>query len=178
VACTQTRISYNLGDLAMNKSKGQDWQAANLDDVQEQTSNPLFIQKSACGCQIAIHTFVDPGDSLEGRLRPCPNHDRADRAGCVHLFLPTQNGEVGVAIRLTNMLRQAIFDNNLFGCYIRITYKGSVPTKWGHAKKIYLVEVDRGAVTEKFEPVDITYRQNRKPRKRRPIRRPAMAQIK
>jgi len=148
------------------------WQAVNLANVEEQKTIGGFIHKSACGCQMAIHTFVEPGDQIEGRVRPCPNHDRADRAGAFHLYIPTQKGEIGVAIRLTSMLRQAIFDNHLWGQYIRITYKGSVPTKFGHAKKIYLVEVDKGCITEKFETVPVKYKKNRKPRKRRPIKRP------
>ena len=150
----------------------QNWQATNLADVEKQIADPQFIHKSACGCTMPIHTFTVPGDSLEGRLRPCPNRDRADRAGAAHLYIPTKDGEIGVAFRLSNMLRQVIFDNHLWGSYIRITYKGSVPTRFGHAKKIYLVEVDKGIAAEQFEPVQVQYRKNREPRKRRQVSRP------
>lgn len=154
------------------------WKAVNLADVQQQITAGGFIHKSACGCQIAIHTFVEPGDQLEGRVRPCPNHDRADRAGAFHLYMPTQKGEVGVAIRLTGMLRQAIFDNHLWGQYIRITYKGSVPTRFGHAKKIYLVEVQKGCIFDDFETVTVKNKKNRKPRQSKPTKRPLAAAAK
>ena len=157
--------------------KERDWQAVNLADVEKQISDPNFLQQSACGCKMPIHTFRIVGDSLEGRLRPCPNRDRDDRAKAAHLFIPTKNGEIGVAIRLSKMLWAAIENENdrLWGKWIRITYRGSVRTNYGHAKKIYLVEVDRGAITESFETVPTRPTKNSKPRKRRPVRRPMAA---
>lgn len=155
--------------------KERKWQGANTAEVKKEISNPEFIQKSACGCKIAIFTFLRPGEILEGRLRPCPNHDRADRAKCAHLYWTDETGkEVGVAFRMSKMLWDAIENkkDKLWGKWIRITYKGSIPTRFGHAKKIYLVEVDKGAVTEKFETVPVRSTKSSKPRKRRAVRRP------
>ena len=63
-----------------------------------------------------------------------------------------------VAIRLSKMLWDAIdSDTNkkpkLWGQWVRITYVDSVPTRFGHAKKIYLVEVNKGVFTDNFEKV-------------------------
>lgn len=157
------------------------WHGVNKAAVEEEISSPEFIQKSLCGCKISIYTFLTPGQTLEGRLRPCPNHDRADRAKCAHIFWFIEDGkEVGVAIRLSKMLWQAI-DNKkekLWGKWIRITYKGSIPTRFGHAKKIYLVEYDKGTVNENFETILMEPSKSRKPRKRRAVRRPMLEGIK
>ncbi len=153
-----------------------DWQAVNLADVEKQIADPDFIHKSACGCLMPIHTFRIPGEYIEGRLRPCPNHDRSDRARAIHLYFPTKTEkEVGVAIRCSKMLWDAIANdkNPLWGKWIRITYKGSKKTTFGHAKKIYLVEYDKGVITEHFEPADVSGGKNKKPRAARRIRRPA-----
>ena len=148
------------------------WQEINLADVQRQIEDPDFIHKSICGCEIPIHTFRVPGESLEGRLRPCPRHDRMDRAKAAHLYLPTKDGELGVAIRLSKTLWQTIQKNHLWGSYLRITYKGSVRTNFGHAKKIYLIEKDTGAITENYESIGMESGKSNKPRKKRKIRRP------
>lgn len=159
--------------------KERNWQGANTAEVKKEISKPEFIQKSACGCKITIYTFRIPGQTLEGRLRPCPNHDRADRAKCAHLFWFDEQGkEVGVAIRLSKMLWDAIENktDKLWGKWIRITYKGSIPTRFvGNAKKIYQVDVDKGTIAEKFESVPMKSVKSRKPRKRRAVRRPMAA---
>lgn len=154
------------------------WQAVNLADVEKQIADPDFIHKSACGCLMPIHTFRIPGEFMEGRLRPCPNHDRADRAQAVHLYMPTSNGEIGVAIRCSKMIWDAINGNvPLWGRFIKVTYKGSVATKFGHAKKIYLIEYDKGGFTENFSPADVGTGKSKKARPKKPIRRPSGAGV-
>lgn len=148
-----------------------DWQAVNLALVEKQLADPKCLNRSACGCNVPIHTFRIPGEYLEGRLRPCPNHDRSDRARAIHLYMPTQTDqEIGVAVRCSKMIWDAINDEKkpLWGRWIRITYKGSIATNYGHAKKIYLIEYDKGGFVEHFEPVDIKNVKSRKPRPRRP----------
>lgn len=160
----------------LQKPPKRDWQGINTDEVIKAVTSPEFIHKSACGCKISIFTFRIPGQFLEGRLRTCPNHDRADRAKCAHLFWLNDEGkEVGVAIRLSKMLWEAIENkgDRLWGRWIRITYRGSIPTRFvGNAQKIYLVEYDKGTITERFETVPTKPTKNRKPRKRRPVCRP------
>lgn len=160
----------------------RNWQAANAGDVKKQVEDPKFIHRSACGCLMPIHTFRIPGDTIEGRLRPCPNHDRADRARAVHIYTPAgdDHGEIGVAIRVNKMIWDAISDkeNPLWGRWIKITYKGSVPTNYGHARKVYLIEYDKGTITENFVPVETTHTKQRKPRPARKIRRPAGSGVK
>lgn len=150
----------------MLRTKERDWQAINLAEVERQLAKSELLNRSACGCKMPIHTFRIPGEFLEGRLRPCHHHDRADRARAAHLHIPTKNKEISVAIRLSKMLWVAIENNHLWGHYVKITYKGSAPTKFGHAKKLYLVEVDKGSITENFESVRMTDGTSKKPRKK------------
>lgn len=150
------------------------WQDVNRQEVDDAIESEQFINKSGCGCDIPIHTFRKPGEVLEGRVRPCYDRDRNDRARCGHLYYYDKNGdEAAVAIRLSAMLWHAINDEpKLWGQWIRITYKGSQWTRYGHAKKIYLVEVDKGTITENFTEVKPNVGRSRKPRKPRQIRRP------
>jgi len=149
------------------KQEKRDWQVVNAADVEKASS-------SGCGCDIPIFTFPreEIGKTLEGRIRPCYKRDRNDRARCAHIHFYTDSGEDAVvAIRMSAMLWQAIAnkDNPLWGRWIRITYEGTEPTRYGHQKKIFQVEVDKGSITEDFEPVSIKYQKSRKPRKRRPV---------
>jgi hypothetical protein len=156
------------------------WQAVNSQEVQKATGSTRFIHKSACGCGFPLYTFRKPGESVEGRLRTCDNHDRADRAQCAHLHYLTQTGgEAVLAIRLSKRLWKAVDSESgdkprLWGRVVRITYKGSIPTKFGHAEKIYLVEVDQGSITEDFKGVEDHGHKSNKPRAARAIRRPAI----
>ena len=152
--------------------KKQRWQAINSDEVEKQIDSPDSIHKSACSCKIPIFTFRIPGESLEGILRPCPGHDRADRARAAHICRIGEDGEHCVAIRLSKMLWQTIQKNHLWGFYLRITYRGSVRTNFGHAKKIYLIEKDSGVFTENYESVEMESGKSNSPRKKRKIRRP------
>lgn len=157
----------------MSKSKERSWQGVNTAEIDKQLASPDFINKAACGCQIPIFTFRKIGESLEGRIRPCYNHDRADRARAAHVHITEKNA---VAIRLSKMLWKAIEDNHLWGHWIRITFKGKKRTGYGHAQKLYLVEEDKGAAPEKFAPVIKTSNgKSRKPREKRKISRPMAA---
>lgn len=162
--------------MSKKMDKCRQWQAVNREQVEKAIAGQRFIHKSACGCGIALYTFRKPGESLEGRLRTCENHDRADRAECAHLHYVTDSGqEKAVAIRLSKILFDAIDKETadkprLWGRIVRITYKGSEPTKFGHAKKIYLVEHDRAGGLEKVALHETKKRRARKPK---PIRRPA-----
>jgi hypothetical protein len=154
------------------------WQSVNQRQVDKAVASQRFIHKSACGCGFPLHTFSKPGESVEGRLRPCDNHDRADRAQCAHICYQTQTGQDAVlAIRLSKWLWHAVDKElgdkpRLWGRVVRITYKGSTPTKFGHAQKIYLVEVDQGSITENFQRVEDHATKSSKPRKPRAVRRP------
>jgi len=162
-------------------SKERKWQSVNADQVQEALESSDFIHQTTCGCGVPLHTFRIPGESLEGYLRPCGKWDRADRAKTAELHYYTATGQkAAVAVRLSTMLWQAITTDtpetgHLWGRWVRITYKGSQATRHGHAKKIYLIEVDKGTLTPKFEGVGTHERKQSKPRSRRPIRRPAAA---
>lgn len=151
----------------------QKWQDVNSDEVKKILASPEFVNKSACGCEIPIYTFRKIGDTLEGRVRPCRNHDRADRARAAHIHTDEKNV---VAIRLSKMLWQAINKNELWGRWVRIKYQGSQRTKYGHAKKIYLVEVDRGRgpALESVDMAGVESKSN-KPRGKRKISRPMAA---
>lgn len=154
--------SVNSSGLAMNEQRN--WKELNLADIEKQLRDPDLV-KSACGCKMPIHTFRVPGDYLEGRLRPCPNRDRDDRGKAAHLYFMNEQGqEIGVAIRLSKMLWKTINKYHLWGCYIRVTFKGSVKTGFGHAKKLYLVEKDTGTLTENFEIVPAVNKRSKKPR--------------
>lgn len=151
----------------------RDWQAVNATETQKSVSS---LTKSSCGCDIPIFVFPkeEIGKSIEGRIRPCYKRDRNDRARCAHIHFYTKDGkDAVVAIRMSAMIWRAVAnkDNPLWGRWIRITYKGLRPTKFGHSMKIFLVEVDKGSMTENFEPIPISPEQckSRKPRKRRPI---------
>lgn len=154
--------------------KDRNWQGVNTAKVEELTSSSV---KSGCGCDIPIFAFMIEGQTLEGRVRPCYKRDRNDRARCAHIHFHTDNGdETVVAIRMSAMLWAAIAnkDNPLWGRWIRITYKGKSPMGYGQSMKIFLVEVDKGSITENFEPVLINPEdcKSRKPRKNRVVRRP------
>lgn len=130
--------------------------------------------RSGCGCDVPIFTFRTTGQTLEGRIRPCYKRNRNDRARCAHIHSYSENGEDAVvAIRMSAMLWAAIAnkDNPLWGRWIRITYQGKKLMKFGRAMNIFLVEVDKGSVTENFESVPVKPEdcKSRKPRKRRPI---------
>ena len=151
--------------------KERKWQGVNTAEVEKSITNQV---KSGCGCDIPVFTFRIEGQTLEGRIRPCYKRDRNDRARCAHVHSYSESGEdVVVAIRMSAMLWAAIApkDNPLWGRWIRITYKGLRPMKFGRAMKIFLVEVDKGTVTENFESIPINTEdcKSRKPRKRRPI---------
>jgi len=157
----------------------RDWQAVNKKQVDKAALSDRFIHKGTCGCGFTIHTFRRPGEQLEGRIRPCYNHDRADRAHCAHIhYLNNVGVEVAIAIRLSKILWEAIDKETndkpkLWGQWIRITYIGSESTQFGHARKIYLVEVDKGSITENFEAIDTHATKHLKPRKPKAIKRPA-----
>jgi len=153
------------------KEKKRDWQQVNKTELKK--ALPDLI-KSGCGCNIPILTFRIKGQSVEGRIRPCYKRDTNDRVRCAHVHGYSEDGkDTAVAIRMSAMLWAAIAnkDNPLWGRWIRIIYKGSVPTRYGHRKKIYSVEVDKGTITENFEPVPVNPEdcKSRKPRKRRPV---------
>jgi len=196
VACTQARISYNrLSTVAWSHTlwlalrhgsvtiimETRHWQAVNQTQVEKAVSSSRFIHKSACGCGFPLYTFRKPGEAIEGRLRPCENHDRADRAQCAHIHYQTVTGDGVLAIRLSKMLWDCVDKESeskprLWGQLIRITYKGSAPTKYGHAKKIYLVEFDRGTVTPNFQGVENHgATKQRKAREPKAVRRPCRA---
>lgn len=145
--------------------KERKWQVVNAAEVER-------ALKSGCGCDIPIFSFQKVNQTLEGRIRPCYKREKNDRARCAHIHFYTDSGEdVAVAIRMSSMLWQIIAnkDNPLWGRWIRITYKGREPTPYGHFKNIFVVEVDKGSITEDFEPVHVEYQKSRKPRKRRPV---------
>lgn len=148
------------------------FQAINAAFVKKAIAQDNFIHKENCGCGHVIHTFHIPGEQLEGRLRPCKDYDRADRARTAELwYLNAQGKEQPVAIRLTKWLWKTVINAHLFGAYVRITYKGSIRGKLRYSEKIFLVEIDNGAITEKFESVEAEVRKSHKPRKGK-IRRP------
>lgn len=158
------------GGLAMKERK---WHQVNTAAFEKSMSDHI---KSGCGCDIPIFTFQKEkiGQALEGRIRPCYKRDRNDRARCAHIHSYSENGEdTVVAIRMSAMLWAAIAnkDNPLWGRWIRITYKGLRPMKFGRAMKIFSVEVDKGPITENFESIPINPEdcKSRKPRKRRPV---------
>ena len=150
------------------------WQQVNTPDVEAAVKE----QSSGCGCELPIFVFRTPGKSIEGRIRPCYTRDRNDRARCAHIHSNSDGGEETVfAIRMSCMIWAAVCkaDQQLWGRIVRITYQGNAPTKFGHYRKIFKVEVDKGSISEEFEQVPIkpsTYK-SKKPRKRRPINRPA-----
>jgi hypothetical protein len=148
------------------------FEAVNEQFVSKMMAQDEFIHKQNCGCGHPIHTFHVPGEQLEGRLRPCKDYDRADRAKTAEIYyLNSQGVEQCCAIRLTKWLWRTVLEHHLFGCYVRITYKGAVRGKLRYSEKIFLVEVDKGAITEKFEAVENIEPKPRKPRKYH-IRRP------
>ena len=155
----------------MKKPKKRQWQQVNKTQLDEMMFGST---QSGCGCDIQIFTFRTVGQILEGRIRPCYKRDRNDRARCAHVHGYTDDGEeTVVAIRMSAMLWAAIAnkDNPLWGRWIRITYKGKKYMGYRRAMKIYQVEVDKGAITENFEPVPVNPEdcKSRKPRKRRPV---------
>ena len=164
-----------VGEKESAKSIGEiirSFKPVNLQFVQKALANDNFIHKAVCGCGHTIYTFHIPGEQLEGRLRPCRDYDRADRARTAELwYLNAQGKEQPVAIRLTKWLWKTVLKSHLFGAYVRITYKGAIRGKLRYSEKIFLVEVDKGAITEKFEPVVAEARKSHKPRKGT-IRRP------
>jgi hypothetical protein len=166
-----------MGKSKQAERKGKrHWQPVNAEAVKELVESDNFIHKGNCAEGLPIHSFRIPGESLEGRLRPCKSHDQADRAKTAELWFRNVAGkEIGVAIRLSTMLWQTVKDNELWGQWIRITYKGSVRGKFPNATKVYLVEVDKGSIAAKFERVKSGQYKNRKPRKPRSIRRPTAA---
>ena len=150
------------------RQKARDWQAINSDDVKKS------IIKSGCGCDIPLFTFLVPGQSLEGRVRPCYKRDKNDRARCAHVHSYSESGEeVVIAIRMSAMLWKVIANKErpLWGQWVRITYKGKKPMKHGHAMKIFLIEVDKGAIAPGFEEIGISPEdcKSRKTRERSPI---------
>ena len=149
----------------------RDWKAVNQQEVDQYLNSPEFIHRGQCGCGVPIHSFRIPNEQLEGRLRPCRYWDRADRAKTAEIHLSKDHA---VAIRLSGMLWRAIQDNKLWGRWVRITYKGSIRGKFPNALKIYLVEVDKGVITEDWETIDSQVKdsKNRKSRNLRKIRRP------
>ncbi len=154
--------------------------ASNAAQVAEAIESDDFIHKEKCGCGLSIYTFRIPGEQLEGRLRPCRSWDRGDRAKTAELWWPVPNSkEQGVAIRLSKMLWQAVNADDLFGRWVRITYKGSKREKHlQYATKIYLVEYDKHeAITESFERVQIDGKKSRKFRAKKPVRRSAAAAV-
>lgn len=159
----------------------RDWQKVNKDEVERAVESPKFIHKSKCGCGVPIFTFTTPGEVIEGRLRTCPNHDRADRARCAHIAYFSLSGhEVTIAIRLSKMLWEAIDkpkadQPRLWGQWVRIKYEGSQFTKFGHAKKIYSVAYDKGSITPNYEGVKTNVSKQSKPRESKPIRLPKFA---
>jgi hypothetical protein len=160
-----------IGSIAENVVRK--FAALNQQAIDKARTQEEFIHAASCGCGNPIHTFHIPGEQLEGRLRSCENRDREDRAKTAHLFYHNAQGlEQCVAIRLTKNLWGTIYKNHLFGCYIRITYTGSIlRPHFRHAEKLFLVEVDKGAIQENFERVQ---NYGRKSDKRRAvkIRRP------
>ncbi|MBA7518483.1 hypothetical protein ES705_10553 [subsurface metagenome] len=155
------------------RQKARDWQGVNTSDVEKAIS---ISTESGCGCDIPIFTFKKEniGQTLEGRIRPCYKRNRNDRARCAHIHSYSESGEdVAVAIRMSAMLWAAIANKErpLWGQWVRITYKGLKPMKFGRAMKIFLVEVDKGAITPDFEEIGISPEdcKSAKPRKRRPV---------
>lgn len=158
--------------MSKQKQKQRDWQQVNEADLTKAQENGVV--KSGCGCDIPIYTFRTIGQALEGRIRPCYKRDRNDRARCAHIHSYNEAGEdTAVAIRMSAMLWAAVRNKNdpLWGRWIRITYKGKKPTGYGHHMKLYFVEVDKGTISENFEPVPVNPEEckARKPRKRRPV---------
>lgn len=145
-------------------------QVVNADEVKEALKSNLL--KSGCGCDVPIFSFRKVDQTIEGRIRPCYKRSKNDRARCAHIHSYTKAGEdVVIAIRMSSMIWQTVAntDNPLWGEWIRITFKGREPTAFGHYKNIFLIEVDKGTITKKFESVSVKYRKSRKPRKRRPV---------
>lgn len=163
------------------KSKKQDWQAVNASEVEEQVNDNHFIHKEKCNCSFPIHNFHIVGEQIEGRLRPCENRDISDRAKTAHICFDGEDGkEITICIRLLSMIKKAVEKDHLWGQWIRITYRGIKKLPLGRDMKVFLVEVDKGAITEKFEPCDVTPEEckSRKPRKPKPIRRPLTSEKK
>lgn len=157
-------MAKKSGSIAQAK-----WQEVNKAQVEKALEK---ADESGCGCELPIFVFQVPGDSLTGRIRPCYSRTRNDRARCAHIHSYTSDGEKTViAIRMSCMLWAAVHKGTeqLWGRVVRITYKGREPTKFGHYRKIFAVEVDKGSVTEQFESVPIKPKdyKSRKPRKRR-----------
>jgi len=146
----------------------QNWRQVNKVEVEKALENV----DSGCGCELPIFVFRKPGESLEGRIRPCYSRTRNDRARCAHIHTYTSNGEeIVFAIRMSCMIWAAVDKGaeKLWGRIVRITFKGKEQTRFGHDRKIFAVEVDKGSITESFEPVPIQSKdyKSRKPRKRR-----------
>lgn len=159
-------------------AKKHGFEAVNADEVSEMMDSEDFIHKGQCGCGHPLYTFHIPGESVEGRLRPCKKWDRADRARTAELHgINAATGEpVVIAIRLSKWLWGAINkgEGSLWGEWIKITYKGSVRGRFRNALKVYLVEVDKGAITPKSERIDYhATAKGTEPRAKRPIRRPS-----
>jgi len=153
--------------MGQRPGKSRNWQIINADEVKK--SNLI---KSGCGCDLPVFTFQREGQTLEGRIRPCYKRAANDRARCAHIHFYTDSGEdVVVAIRMSVMLWAAVEKGpeKLWGRWIRITYKGKEPTRYGHFKKIFEVEVDKGSIAKAFETVNIVNHKSKKPRKRRPV---------
>jgi hypothetical protein len=87
-----------------------------------------------------------------------------------------QGKEQGIAIRLTKHLAGTITKNHLFGRYIRITYKGSVKTGLQYSTKIFLVEVDKGAITEDYDVAPDSTKKHHKYRTKK-IHRPEQVTV-
>ena len=162
-------------------AKKREFSAVNADEVSAVMESEDFIHKGQCGCGHPLYTFHIVGESVEGRLRPCKKWDRADRARTAELHgIHEQTGRPTIiAIRLSKWLWGAITkgDEELWGQWVRITYQGSIRGRFPNAMKVYLVEVDKGAITPKVERIEYAGSgKGTKARARKAIRRPSVKQ--
>lgn len=159
-----------------------EWQSINETDVEAAIKNPQYIHKSKCGCNYPIFTFRHIDEHIEGLIVPCPSHDRADRARCAHIISYTDSETQKItAIRMSKMIWQAIDGETntkpkYWRRYVRITYIGNIATRFGHAQKIYRVEVNNGTLRDAYEQVETKTKKDSRPRERRPMARPGNIQ--
>lgn len=164
--------------MSAKSAESRNWQEVNAEQIQQELEKDEFIHKTTCGCSHPLFTFRFPGESIEGYLEDCTHQERFDRSRAAHLeFIRDATGQWRkISFRLNKALARTIDKNHLWGRYIKITYKGSVRRKHLHfAEKIYLVEVDKGCITPKYERIENEQPKQTSSRKPKPIKRPGRA---
>lgn len=139
--------------MAQARSK---WKSVNGDEIANLIDSDQFIHKGCCGCGVPIHTFRIPGETIEGRIRPCKQWDRADRSKTAEIeWIDEETAQrMKTAIRLNRRLWKAIQGADLWGRIVRITYKGSVRQPGlRYAEKLYEVSVNTHESREEWKDV-------------------------